>query len=74
MITKTFAFHNPSKESHDKINGLRSAFSEIGAVLVQTCPPSRELSLAQTDLEQAAMWAIKSVVSNDAKSTALVED
>lgn len=73
MISKPFAFHKPSEESLNRITNLRRGFSEIEELLRLCCPQSRELSVALTNLETSAMWAIKSVVSNDTTSEAQVE-
>lgn len=67
-IQKQFAYHKPSPEALAKISELRKAFSALNTVLGQTCPSSRELSVALTELETSAMWAVKSVVCNDPKS------
>ena len=70
MIDKQFAYHKPSDEGLDKITQIRTAFSSVLHVIESTCPPSRHRSVAITELETAAMWAIKAVVFNDPKSEA----
>lgn len=70
VIEKTFAFHKPSAESLKRITTLREQFSALSRLLVETCPPSTERALAMTELETAAMWAIKAVVINDPASEA----
>lgn len=70
VIDKTFAFHKPSEESLKRITTLRESFSALGRMIADTCPASRERSVALTELETAAMWAIKAVVSNDPASEA----
>lgn len=67
-IDKPFAYHKPSEEGLAKINAIREKYSEVKKLLEDTCPPSRQLSVAITELETSAMWAIKSVVFNDPKS------
>lgn len=67
-MLKTFAYHKPSQEGLDKITQLREAFSKLHTTISELCPQSRERSIACTDLEQSAMWAIKAVVCNDPKS------
>lgn len=67
-MDKTFAYHKPSVESLSKITNLRVAFSNLKYIIDQTCPNSREKSVAVTELETSAMWAIKSVVCNDPES------
>jgi hypothetical protein len=68
MIDKSFAYHKPSNDGLDKITVLREGFSTLKALLETTCPNSRALSIAVTELETSAMWAIRAVVFNDPKS------
>lgn len=68
-ISKTFAYHKPSVVGLDTITTLRSAFTGLAKLIEESCPPSRERSVALTELETSAMWAIKSVVINDPEST-----
>lgn len=67
-MLKTFAYHKPSQEGLDKITELRQAFSDLTEVIQSVCPYSRERAVALTELETAAMWAVKSVVFNDPES------
>ena len=67
-IDKPYAYHKPSTEGMDKINRLREAFSFVEREIQATCPDSRHKSIAITNNEQTAMWAIKAVVFNDPKS------
>lgn len=67
-IKKTFAYHKPSADGLDKIKVLRQAFSGLHNLIVETAPNSREKSVALTELETTAMWAIKAVVCNDPES------
>ena len=67
-MKKTYAYHKPSDESLGKITALRQAFSELHDKIESLAPQSRERSVAITELETAAMWAIKAVVCNDPKS------
>lgn len=67
-IDKPFAYHKPSPEGLEKITVLRHSFSALKQRIEETCPPSRERSVAITELETSAMWAIKAVVFNDPNS------
>lgn len=62
-MKKTYAYHKPSENSIPKINALREMFSNVHGEVEQLAPKSRELSVALTHLENAAMWAIKKVYS-----------
>lgn len=67
-IDKPFAYHKPSDDGMQKITELRAQFSTLKATIERVCPPSRHLSVALTNLETTAMWAIKAVVFNDPDS------
>jgi hypothetical protein len=68
MIDKPFAYHKPSEDGLNRITRLRDAFSSLQRVIDEVCPASRHRSVATTELETAAMWAIKAVVFNDPAS------
>jgi hypothetical protein len=67
-IDKPYAYHKPSPAGLDRVNELRLIFSEVERVIRLNCPESRQRSLALTNNEQTAMWAIKAVVFNDPDS------
>jgi len=67
-IDKPYAYHKPSSRGLEAITRLREKFSEMEQVIREVCPPSRHTSLAITNNEQTAMWAIKAVVFNDEDS------
>jgi hypothetical protein len=64
-IDKPFAYHHPSVDGLQRITALREAFSVVKAAIEAQCPESRQRSVAITELETSAMWAIKAVVFND---------
>lgn len=68
MIDKPFAYHKPSDDGLARITRLREEFSNLKRTIEETCPESRHRSVAITELETSAMWAIKAVVFNDPKS------
>ena len=67
-IDKPFAYHKPSAEGLDKITRLREHFSEGERLIKEICGTNRQSSIALTNNEQTAMWAIKAVVFNDPAS------
>ena len=67
-IDKPSAYHKPSADGLDKINRLRAHFSEGERLIREICPQSRHQSIALTENETTAMWAIKAVVFNDPDS------
>lgn len=67
-MEKTYAYHKPSEKGLETIRVLREAFSTLHLGISANCPDSREKSVALTNLETTAMWAIKAVVCNDPES------
>lgn len=67
-MEKTYAYHKPSAGGLDKIKTLREAFSSLHNLVKEIAPETRERSVALTNLETTAMWAIKSIVCNDPES------
>lgn len=67
-MKKTYAYHKPGASGIEKIAKLRKAFSDLDDLITELAPPSREQSVAKTNLETTAMWAIKAVVCNDPES------
>lgn len=67
-IDKPYAYHKPSTDGMTKINKLREIFSEVEKLIMEVCPNSRHRSIAITNNETTAMWAIKAVVFNDPQS------
>ena len=58
-------FIEVSSEQQDRIDLIRSSFSNMYDVLDINCKGSRETSLAYTKLEEAQMWAIKGITRED---------
>ncbi len=58
-------FIEVNKEQQDKIDLIRSSFSNMYDVLDINCKASRETSLAYTKLEEAQMWAIKGITREE---------
>lgn len=53
--------HAPSDSMIPRFEGVRGAAKDLGSVILTLCPPSRERSLALTQLEQTVMWAVASI-------------
>lgn len=67
-IDKPYAYHKPSEDDKRRIDLLREHFSFGERLIKEICPMSRHQSIALTNNEQTAMWAIKAVVFNDPQS------
>lgn len=63
MEKNTFDHHKPSAAETFVIEETREAYKVLQAHLM-SLPSTRERSLALTNLEQSAMWCIKSIVLN----------
>ncbi len=67
-IEEMFEFKGVTDEDGVKrLQSLREAFSAIYRLIEMSTPNSRERSLAITNLEQAAMWASKSITHGKEK-------
>lgn len=71
-MRKTFQYHKPAELTLPKITKIREASSALSELIDELAPQSRERSIAQTKLEEANMWAIKSIVCNDPGSEVAV--
>ena len=67
-IDKPYAYHKPSTDGMTKITALREVYSQVARAIEEHCPNSWQTSVAITELETSAMWAIKAVVFNDPES------
>lgn len=68
MIEK-YSFYPIKPEAQEKITVLREAFSACEETVLANTKPSRLLSIALTDLESAAMFAIKSIAHDPENRT-----
>ena len=48
-------------EQENRINFIRTLFSNMYKQIEENCKPERETSLAMTKLEEAQFWAIKGI-------------
>lgn len=63
-----FGYFKPADSMLPLIQEVREAYTVIHKKLL-SLPASRERSVAITELETSAMWAIKGLVLNDSGST-----
>jgi hypothetical protein len=64
-IENNFKYHAPVDDQQARYEENRLLFRALANRLSTTCPPSRELSLALTNLEQAQFWANASIARNE---------
>lgn len=64
-IDNNFRYHAPKDGQPEKYEEIRAQAKALAEKLVKLCPPSRELSLALTELETSVMWANASIARNE---------
>jgi hypothetical protein len=64
-LSKDFSYHPPKPDQVPRYNEIRDYAKAFAAVLLEKCPPSRERSIALTNLENAVMWANASIARNE---------
>lgn len=64
-LENNFEYHSPKESQADRYIDIRSRARSFSYELVQSCPPSRELSLALTALEECVMWANAAIARNE---------
>lgn len=60
-IEERFKFHGMDEDQTNNVIKIREGAIELAKDIEVHCPDGREKSLALTKLEEAAMWAIKSI-------------
>lgn len=64
-IANSFTYHAPKDDQPQRYVELRDRAGELALLIVHSCPPSRERSIALTKLEESIMWANKSIACNE---------
>lgn len=66
-IENNFMYHAPSHElgQPEKYETIRGKAKQFAELLVTLCPPSRELSIAITELETSVFWANAAIARNE---------
>lgn len=62
---RAFRYHPPHVGQPERYTQIRAQAGELAHRLCTLCPPSRELSLALTSIEQAVMWANASIARHE---------
>lgn len=61
-----YVYHAPTPEQVERYQRLRDQAKAYAWAIAEMVPPSREQSLALTNLEQAMMWANAAIARNEA--------
>lgn len=64
-ILNNFIYHAPKGDQTKRYEDLRSKAREFAMLIADSCPDSREKSLAMTKLEEAVMWANAAIARNE---------
>lgn len=65
-VDQVFQYHAPKGDQAERYQDLRNGAKELAKKIEVLCPPSREASLALTNLQQAVMWANAAIAINEA--------
>ncbi len=64
-INNNFTHHSPKGTQTLRYESVRSMTRTLASALVTQCPPSRELSVALTKLEEVMFWANAAIARNE---------
>lgn len=64
-LAKRFTYHAPLEGQPKRYEEIRNSARIYAEELVLNCPPSRELSLALTHLEEVVFWANAAIARNE---------
>lgn len=64
-LEKCYRYHPPKGDQPQRYEMLRAAAGDLAMQIMTYCPPSRERSLALTNLEQAVFWSNASIARNE---------
>lgn len=62
-----FMYHVPFGDQAERYAGIRERIANFSHFLDVTCPPSRELSIAMTKLDEVMFFANASIARNENK-------
>jgi hypothetical protein len=65
QLARAFTYHPPQGDQARRYEALRAAAYQLALLYARHCPDSRELSIALTKLEEAAMWANAAIARNE---------
>lgn len=65
QIENNFRYHGPKDGQAMKYELIREEAKDLAYFIDDTCPDSREKSLAMTKLEEAIFWANASIARNE---------
>ena len=64
-MDNNFTYHSPVGSQTDRYKLIRDRAKSYAGLLSSQCPPSRELSLAMTKLEEVVFWSNAAIARNE---------
>ena len=64
-LEKDFTYHSPKDDQPSRYEILRKEAKRFAGIIVGLTPPSREQSVALTNLEQSVFWANAAIARNE---------
>lgn len=64
-INNNFVYHAPKAGQPERYTELREAYRQLALLVVKLTPPSREQSVALTQLEDSSMWSNAAIARNE---------
>jgi hypothetical protein len=64
-IENDFSYHPPKDNQYERYEQIRDKAKKFAKFLVESCPESRELSLALTHMEQAIFYSNASIARHE---------
>jgi hypothetical protein len=64
-LKNRFQYHAPTLDQTDRQGKIRRNAFSLARIFMESCPDSRELSLAMTKLDEAVMWANAAISRNE---------
>lgn len=65
QLDNNFVYHAPNPDQPERYTALREKAKELATMILTLTPPSREQSVAITELEQAIFWANAAIARNE---------
>lgn len=66
-IERIFTYHSPKGDQPQRYEQLRNKAKELGLLINDLCPDSREKSIAITKLQEVSMFANASIAINQSR-------
>jgi glucose-6-phosphate 1-dehydrogenase len=67
-LHNNFTYHEPKYNDTERYEELREAAKSLAEFLCRNCPPSSELSVALTKLEEVMFWANAAIARNESSA------